>query len=253
MNSSEIKIYESQDGNALIEVKLQEDTVWLTQKQMSTLFGTEVPAISKHIKNIFSDGELFENSTVSKMEIVRKEGKRNVKRTLEHYNLDVIISVGYRVNSKRGIQFRIWANKILKEYLVKGYALNEQRLKEKEEQLKEVLEAVQYLSGLKDKKELSTGEQDGILKIINDYAHALQVLDDYDHQELKIEKTNTKEHFRIKYSEAKEQIRIWRDHQNAGGLFGNEKDSSFEGSLKSIYQTLMVLIYILALKKKQPI
>lgn len=234
MNLSEIKIYESQDGNAQLEVTLQEDTVWLSIDQMSGLFDRDKSGISRHIKNVFTEEELDKNSVVAKFATTAQDGKIY---QVEHYNLDVIISVGYRVKSKRGTQFRIWANKILKEYLVKGCVLNEKRLKEKEQQLNEVLEAVQYLSGLKDKKELSTGEQDGILKIINDYAHALQVLDDYDHQELKIEESCKVEHFKITYKEAKEQIRIWRDHQNAGGLFGNEKDSSFEGSLNSIYQT----------------
>lgn len=237
MNTSEIKIYESQDGNAQIEVTLKDDTIWLTQKQMAELFDKDSDTIGLHLKNIFSSKELDKNSTTEKYSVVQKEGNRNVARNILHYNLDAIISVGYRVSSKRGTQFRIWSNKILKEYLVKGYVLNEQRLKEKEKQLNEVLEAVKYLSGLKNKKELSSSEQDGILKIINDYSHALQVLDDYDHQKLKIEESNKVEHFRITYKEAKEQIRIWRDHQNAGGLFGNEKDSSFEGSLNTIYQT----------------
>ncbi|MCB0509318.1 MAG: virulence protein RhuM/Fic/DOC family protein [Chitinophagales bacterium] len=237
MNTSEIKIYESQDGEAQIEVRLNEETIWLSQKQMAELFEKDSDTISLHLKNIYSSGELDEISTTEESSVVQREGKRNVTRKIKFYNLDAIISVGYRVNSKRGTQFRMWANKVLKEYLVKGYALNEARLKEKEEQLKEVINAVQYLSGLSDKKELSSVEQGGILKIIKEYTHALTVLDQYDHQELKIEKSNNKEHYRITYQEAKDQIQRWREYQKATDLFGNEKDGSFEGSLNTIYQT----------------
>ncbi len=116
------------NGETELEVKLEQETVWLSQKQIASLLGTEVPAISKHISNILDDGELEKNSTVSKMEIVQEEGKRNVSRNVDHYSLDMIISVGYRIKSKLGTQFRIWANKVLKDYLVKGYALNEKRL-----------------------------------------------------------------------------------------------------------------------------
>ena len=197
MNTSEIKIYESPDGEAQIEVRLNEETIWLSQKQMAELFEKDSDTISLHLKNIYSSGELDEISTTEDSSVVQREGKRNVTRKIKFYNLDAIISVGYRVNSKRGTQFRIWANKVLKAYLVKGYALNEARLKEKEEQLKEVLNAVQYLTGLSDKKELYSVEQDGILKIIKEYTHALTVLDQYDHQELNIEKSNNKEIYKI--------------------------------------------------------
>jgi len=129
-DQNHIVIYKSPDGLANLEIQLKEETVWLTQKQMSELFGTEVPAISKHIKNIYETGELKSKSTLSKMETVQKEGVRKIKRNIEHFNLDMVISVGYRVNSKRGTQFRIWATQRLKEYLIKGYTINEKRLKE---------------------------------------------------------------------------------------------------------------------------
>lgn len=234
MNTSEIKIYESQDGEAQIEVQFQDETVWLTLDQITDLFDRDKSGISRHIKNVFSEGELEKKSVVAKFATTAKDGKTY---QVEYYNLDVIISIGYRVKSKRGTQFRIWANKLLKDYLVEGYVLNEARLKEKEEQLNEVLKAVQYLTGLTEKKELSSVEQDGILKIIKEYTHALTVLDQYDHQELKIEKSDKKELFKITYTEAKQQIQIWREFQEATDLFGNEKDGSFEGSLNNIYQT----------------
>ena len=130
---SEVLIYQAPDGSIATEVKLEGDTVWLTQKQMAELFDKNIMTINEHIANIFAEGELEGSATIRKFRIVRQEGKRQVEREIEHYNLDVIISVGYRVKSQQGTRFRIWANRILKDYLVQGYALNTQRLQSQQE------------------------------------------------------------------------------------------------------------------------
>jgi len=134
MKKSEIKIYKTPEGKTSIEVKLEKDTVWLNRTQISSLFGRDIKTIGKHINNVFSEGELDKTSTVAKFATVQNEGCRDVKRQIEYYNLDVIISVGYRVKSKQGTQFRIWANQILKDYLIKGYVINQQHLKKQAEQ-----------------------------------------------------------------------------------------------------------------------
>lgn len=234
MNTGEIILYQTSDGQTAIDVRLENETIWLTQKQIAELFGTEVPAISKHIKNIFSTGELQEKSTVSRMEIVQIEGSRRVRRTIDVYNLDMIISVGYRVNSKNATQFRIWANKILKEYLVKGYAINQNV---KAEQLKELKGAVKLLSNVLDAHSLSADEATGLLKVITDYTYALDTLDRYDYQKLEIESTTAHIHFRANYDNAMEAIYTLRDKFGNSGLFGNEKDKSFKSSIGQIYQT----------------
>lgn len=134
----EIIIYQTEDNQTSLEVRLQEETVWLSQKELSDLFMKEVPTINEHIKNIYKEGELDKDSTIRKFRIVRTEGKRQVTREIEFYNLDMIISVGYRVNSKRGTQFRIWATQTLKDHLVQGYTINEKRLQEQQERFQEL-------------------------------------------------------------------------------------------------------------------
>jgi hypothetical protein len=155
MKDKQIVIYNTEDGKVSFDVNLDTDTVWLTQKQISELFGTKVPAISKHIKNIFDEGELFKTTTVSKMEIVQKEGSREVKRNAEIYNLDMVLSIGYRVNSKRATQFRQWATRVLREYMIKGYSFNERRIKALEadnKQLKEKMSEVAAFIDMELKK-----------------------------------------------------------------------------------------------------
>lgn len=142
MENGHIIIYQTPDGLTSIDVTLNKDTVWLTQAQIVELFDSSKANISEHIKNIFSSSELDKESTVRVFRTVRQEGQRQVSRELEHYNLDLIISIGYRVNSKRGTQFRIWANSILKDYIVKGYSLNEKRLNEQAQQLSAVRKSI---------------------------------------------------------------------------------------------------------------
>lgn len=176
-------------------------------------------------------------STVSKMEIVQKEGIRSIKRLIDVYNLDMILSVGYRVNSKSATQFRIWANKILKEYLIKGYSINEKRLKDQSKQLASLKNTVNLLSHVLESKELSSDEATGLLKVVTDYAYALDILDKYDHQQLTIDGTTLEELFIIDYAEAMKAIRDLKDKFGGSSLFGNEKDESFKGSIGAIYQT----------------
>ena len=236
-SNGQITIYQSTDGSITTEVRLEGETVWLSQKQMAELFDKDVRTVNEHILNVFEAGELIRETTVRNFRIVRQEGQRQVKREIEHYNLDVIISVGYRVNSKKGTQFRIWASNILKQYLIQGYALNEQKLQAEKDKLANLRQAIALSSRLLHNKELSGSEAQGILSILEKYSHALTVLDDYDHQRLQIEGTQVLAHPKINYEEAIGQIRLWRDKENLGSLFGNEKDDSFKGSLATIYQT----------------
>lgn len=192
MKESEILIYKGDNGETEIEVKLERDTIWLSQKQIADLFDKDSDTIGLHLKNIFTTGELEESSTTEEYSVVQKEGTRNVKRKIRHYNLDAVISVGYRVNSIRGTQFRIWANKILKEYLIKGYSINEKTLKLQNEQLQELQKTIRILSSAVQSKELTSDESKGLLSIISDYSYALDILDQYDYQSLLTTNTSGK-------------------------------------------------------------
>jgi prophage maintenance system killer protein len=234
METGEVIIYQSRDGQASIEVRLQDDTVWLSQSQMVALFGQTKQNISLHIRNVFNEKELDEKSVVKESLTTAADGK---KYKTKYFNLDVIISVGYRVKSPRGTQFRIWANQVLKEYLTKGYALNEKRLKEQETQLSQLKQTVKLLGNVIERQSLSSDEATGLLKVITDYTYALDVLDQYDHQVLEIHDTTKNELFRINYHEAMQAIQGLREKFGGSALFGNEKDESFQGSLAAIYQT----------------
>ena len=233
-NKGEIIIYQSSDGTTNLDVRLEHETVWLTQKQIADLFGTEVPAISKHINNILKIGELDNISTVSKMEIVQKEGTRSIARSVVHYNLDMILSVGYRVNSQNATKFRIWANKVLKEFIVKGYAINEKMIAKQYTDLKQT---VKLLANVIQNKELSNDEATGLLRVITDYAYALDTLDKYDYQQLVVEGITEGEKFRATYENAMEAIRQLKSKFDSSDLFANEKDQSFKSSISTIYQT----------------
>ncbi len=237
MRTDQIVIYQTKDGETAIDVKLENETIWLTQKLMSELFEKDSDTIGLHIKNILEDGELEEMSTTELFSVVQQEGKRSVRRKLKFYNLDMILSVGYRVNSKKGTQFRIWANKVLKEYLIEGYSINEKRLKEQAERLASLKSTVDLLGLVLESKELSSDEATGLLKVVTDYAYALDILDKYDHQQLTIDATTSEELFIIDYNEAMKAICDLRDRFGGSSLFGNEKDESFKGSIGAIYQT----------------
>jgi prophage maintenance system killer protein len=237
MQESSIKIFQTENGQTEIQVVVQSETVWLSQKQMADLFEKNSDTIGLHLRNIYRSGELLERATTEKYSVVQKEGNRNVNRTIKLYNLDAIISTGYRVNSKRGIQFRIWANQVIKDYLINGFALNERRLSSQNEQLKSLKESVLILTKIVNQKKLSPDESEGLLRIITDYAYALDILDQYDYQSLKISDTSDKELYRITYNEAVNSINRLRVIYGNGVLFGKEKDNSFKSSISTIYQT----------------
>ena len=237
MESLDIEIYQTDDGQTEIKVKFENETFWLSQRQMAQLFEKDTDTIGLHLKNIYQSGELEELATTEESSVVQKEGNRQVKRKVKVYNLDAIISVGYRVNSKRGIQFRKWANKILKQYLLKGYVINNQRLKQQNEQLKELKDSVKMLSSVINYKALTNDESTGLLKIISDYAYALDILDQYDYEKLDIKDTSGKETYQLTYEEAIKQINLTKKVYGNSDLFGHEKDDSFKSSIATIYQT----------------
>lgn len=237
MSDSEITIYKTEDGSTEIQVKLENDTVWLNLMQLAELFYRDKSVISRHINNIFKENELGKSSTVADFATVQFEGGRPVERNIEYYNLDVIISVGYRIKSQRGTQFRIWANKILKDYLIKGYSINEKQLVQQNEQLRQLQQSVKLLGQVLNQKELSGEESRGLLKIISDYAYALDILDQYDYQKLEITGTSGKETYQLTYEEAILQIERVKLVYGNNELFGREKDDSFRSSISTIYQT----------------
>jgi death-on-curing family protein len=237
MDEFGIKIFQSKDKRTEIQVIVQSESVWLSQKQMSELFEKDSDTIGLHLRNIYKSGELIEKATTEKYSVVQKEGNRNVKRTIKLYNLDAIISVGYKVNSKRGVQFRIWANQVIKDYLIKGYAINEKKLKAQIDNLNSLKETVLLLTKVTEQKKLTGEESEGLLKIVADYAYALDVLDQYDYQSLKISDTSDGEIFRINYKDAIQKISQLRKLYGNSPLFGKEKDDSFKSSISTIYQT----------------
>lgn len=237
---NEIILYQAKELPSRIEVRIEDETVWLTQEQMAALFGRNRVAITQHIGNIFKEGELDEEVVCKDFLLTTQHGAikgKSQTRKIKIYNLDVIISVGYRVKSKRGTQFRIWANKILKEYLIKGYSLNQILLEKKTKQLKELQESVKILGNVINYKALSNDESVGLLKIISDYAYALDVLDQYDYQTLEIRNTSGKELYQLTYNEAIKQIDSAKKAHGNSELFGREKDDSFRSSISTIYQT----------------
>ncbi|MDH3269357.1 MAG: virulence RhuM family protein [Ignavibacteria bacterium] len=236
-SKGEIILYKTPLGETEIDVKLEAETVWLTLNQMASLFEKDKSVISRHIRNIFIEKELGRISTVAKFATVQTEGNRRIERELEYYNLDVIISVGYRVKSKRGTQFRIWANKVLKEYLVKGYALNEKKLKEQTNRIKELEKTLDIFSKVTESYQLKQDEFAGIIKVVKDYTYALDVLDKYDNQTLTISSTNKEISFKVTYESAKKIVQRMKEKFGGSKLFGKEKDKSFKGTVGAIYQT----------------
>jgi len=209
MEDNKIVIYQTEDGQTQIDVRLENETVWLTQAQMAELFQTDRTSIVRHINNIYKVEELDRKSTGAKIAQVQTEGKRNVKRNIPYFNLDMIISVGYRVNSKRGVKFRQWANKILKDYLVKGYAVNQRIHKE---QIGELRQLVGLLGRtIQNQPLLSDDETNALFEVVTDYTYALDTLDNYDYQRLIIDKTTKEEPFHATYDNAMEAINGLRD------------------------------------------
>ena len=231
--NDKIIIYQSEDGKTQLDVKLEGETVWLTQKQIAELFGTKRPAITKHLKNIYASEELTEESTCSILEHMGNDGRQSYNT--KYYNLDAILSVGYRVNSKNATRFRQWANSVLKQYLVKGYAINENIRKH---QIAELRQLIQVLGrAIQQQPAKTTDESNALFDVVVDYTYALDTLDNYDYQRLHIAKTTKEEPFHATYENAMHEIDVLRQKFGGSVLFGNEKDESFKSSIGQIYQT----------------
>lgn len=232
-------LYRTEDGRTALDVRLAGETVWLTQAQIADLFAVNVPTISKHIKNIYADRELTRKATVSKMETVRREGKRQVTRTVEFYNLDMIISVGYRVNSARATRFRIWATQTLKDHLIHGYTLNERRLREKG--LSEAEQAIQLLSRTLTRHKLVNEEGRGVLEVISRYAKSWLLLKEYDEERLAVPERRKPARIALDYFRAREAIDELKarliERGEATSLFGQERSEQLAGILGTIEQT----------------
>ena len=234
-SNNQIIIYQTEDGQTQVDVRLENETVWLTQAQMAELFEKTPQNITMHIGNAYKEGELEKESTCKEYLQVQQEGKRKVSRMVKYYDLDVIISVGYRVKSKRGTAFRIWARKVLREYLVKGYAVNERMRKE---QIGELRQLVGMLGRtIQNQPLLSNDETNALFEVVTDYTYALDTLDNYDYERLTINKTTKEEPFHATYENAMEAIDELREKFGGSVLFGNEKDDSFKSSIGQIYQT----------------
>ena len=231
--NNQIIIYQTEDGQTQIDVRLENETVWLTQAQMAELFDKDRTVIGRHIRNIYKEEELEQNITCAKFAHMGSEGDQRYEYTA--YNLDVIISVGYRVNSKRGVKFRQWANRVLKEYLIKGYAVNDRIRKEQIGELRQLVGMIGRT--IQNKPLLSNDETNALFEVVTNYTYALDTLDNYDYERLTIDKTTKEEPFHATYENAMEAINGLREKFGGSALFGNEKDDSFKSSIGQIYQT----------------
>ena len=235
--NDKIIIYQSADGNTQIDVRLENETVWLTANQMALLFDRDDKTIRKHISNAIKE-ELSDTVVVAKFATTTPHGAIDGKsqtHLVSYYNLDVIISVGYRVKSKRGVDFRRWANRVLKEYLVKGYAVNERIHKE---QIGELRQLVGMLGRtIQNQPLLSNDETNALFNVVTDYTYALDTLDSYDYQRLTVSDTTKEAAFHATYDNAMQAILSLKERFGESALFGNEKDESFKSSIGQIYQT----------------
>ena len=223
LNKSELVLFNSHDGQISLDVAVEKESVWLTLDQIASLFQRDKSTISRHIRNVYKENELSRNSTVANFATVQEEGMRRVERNLDYYNLDVIISVGYRVKSQRGVEFRKWANSVLKDYILKGYAVNDTRLR----QLGDVVRLMKRTQDSLDSRQ--------VLSVIESYSTALDLLDEYDHQTIH-RPEGDKAVYVLNYEECRQVIDNMR-FGNESDLFGLEKDDSFKGSIGNIYQS----------------
>ena len=228
-----IELYRSSNGETQIEVRFEDETVWLSLNQIAELFGRDKSVISRHLKNIYKESELNYSSTAAKNATVQTEGKRNITREIDYYNLDAIISVGYRVNSKQGTQFRIWATNRLKEYLIKGYSINQKRLQE-------LNQIVQFIAQSENNTN-KISETKGLLNILTKYAKSFILLNQFDSNSIELKNLDENITYEIDYNEAVISINELKnqliEQKEATELFGNQKDQNFEGILKSVTQT----------------
>ena len=217
MNKNEIVLFETADNEVSLQVQMQDETVWLTANQMAQLFERDEKTLRKHINNVFSEGEVDRDSNTQKMRVA------GVSQPVAFYNLDVIISVGYRVKSQRGVEFRRWANSVLKDYILRGYAVNDRRIS----QLGQIVQIMKRAENQLDAQQ--------VLSVVESYSAALDMLDDYDHQTMSKPKGN-KATYVLSYDECREVIDKMKFASDSN-LFGNEKDDSFKGSIGAIYQS----------------
>ena len=236
-SKNQIIIYQTEDGQTQVDVRMENDMIWLTRQQIAVLFGRDYKTISKHINNALKE-ELAGSVVVAKFANTTQHGAIEGKtqtHEIDYFNLEVITSVGYRVKSKRGVQFRQWANNVLKQYLIKGYAVNERIRKE---QIGELRQLVGMLGRtIQNQPPLSNDETNALFEVVTDYAYALDTLDNYDYERLTINKTTKEEPFHATYENAMEAIDGLREKFGGSVLFGNEKDDSFKSSIGQIYQT----------------
>ena len=227
--NDKIIIYQSEDGKTQLDVKLEGETVWLSTRQMAELFNKEESNIRRHVNNVFKEAELKRENNVHFLHV------NGVKKPVPYYTLDVIISVGYRVHSQRGVRFRQWANGVLKQYLVKGYAINENIRKQQIAELRQLVQVVGR--AIQQQPAKSTDESNALFDVVVDYTYALDTLDDYDYQRLHIARITKEEPFHATYENAMHEIDLLRQKFGGSVLFGNEKDESFKSSIGQIYQT----------------
>ena len=232
-SDNQIIIYQAEDGKTAIDVRVENETVWLSQAQMAQLFEKDRTVIGRHIANVYKEGELEMETTCAKIAHKGLDGDQTYFTS--YYSLDVIISVGYRVKSKRGTAFRIWANRVLKEYLVKGFAVNSRLAEQKYRELSQVVQLLGRT--IESQRPLTSTDYDALFQVVSDYAYALQVLDRYDYQQLTVEDTTVEPCFRATYDNAMETIRQLKERFGENALFGHEKDNSFRSSIGQIYQT----------------
>lgn len=239
MQKGEIVIYTSKDGTVSLDTKLDNDTIWLTQKQMAELFGVKTPAISKHLKNIFSEGELKEEVVISILETTTKHGAikgKTQKTATQFYNLDAIISVGYRVNSSRATQFRIWATNTLRNYITKGYVVNENLLKTQQNKIQALQSTVSLLTRSIQNQVSTVDEAQDVANILDNFAQGLDLLDDFDHKTLDTKGVTQKDAVIISKEEYLAVINKMKS-EFSSDVFANPKDDSFDSSINQVYQT----------------
>ncbi|MBQ0769930.1 MAG: virulence protein RhuM/Fic/DOC family protein [Bizionia sp.] len=243
---NQIEIYKAKDGSTQINVQFEQDTVWLTQAQMADLFGKDVRTVNEHLKNLYASEELMPDATIRKFRIVRQEGNRQVNRNLDHYNLDAIISVGYRVNSKRGTQFRMWATQTLKDHLVKGYTINEKRLAQKEQEVQILKDGITILSRSVSRAIEEKAADNDWLAV---FAKGLSLLDDYDHEQLDAKGLTTKETDYPSLEDYQKLINLMLAEFDSD-VFGKEKDKSFQSSVAQIAKGFGVTDFYPTLEEK---
>jgi len=222
--AGEVVFYQSPDGTISLDITLAQDTVWLTQQQIASLFQRERSVITKHIRNVFKEGELAEKSNVQNLHIAGSD------KPVRFFNLDVIISIGYRVKSKHGTQFRMWATQVLRDHLLKGYSVNQRRLEE-------LQQTVRLVANMAERRDLSGDEATALLRVVGEYSRALDLLDDYDHQRVSAPKARTQARYALTYEEAVSIVERLRGQFGDSTLFGREKDDSLHSSLNAIMQT----------------